>query len=605
MRRGGGRRASGGCGGASRTRARRRGRRSATSAATGQSGRAPSEKPTISMAARTSARAAPIAANAPPVRRTRSSPGSVREKRPTRITSPSRAGATELTSEPTPYRAPASSGPERPPTAASAERHASAEPASEPTKPSAASQSQIGCAASSWWSAAVTSEPSSPGSVATTIRARGERPGERRSSVGRRVQADREAMRSCAHSDSAPMRLLATPHFPYSAFRVLDMRGAIAAGHPLTAEVGAQVLAEGGNAVDACIAAGFASWVAESPLTGAGGGGFMLDPPRARPLDARARLLHRDARARPRGTAGARRWTRWTSTSRATRTRSSRSARPRCAVPGTTLGLETAHRAFGTLPWARARRARRRAGAARLRADPAAGLPARDPRPDPPSLGRGAEDLRQRRASGSSPGDTLRLPDLAGTLDLIAEQGAAAVYGGELGRALVRGRARGRRHAHRGRPGRVPRDPPASRSRSPYAGHEFLSNPPPSGGGVLIAYGLEAARPARPGGPPGSAEAIAGARDGDARAAPCARGVRAPALATGRLPRRTCSRIGSSAASRSRRGRRTSRSSTRTGNAAALTVSTGSGSGVFAPGTGVALNNMLGEFDLPGRCRAR
>src|SRR5213080_1396997 len=54
------------------------------------------------------------------------------------------------------------------------------------------------------------------------------------------------------------------------------MRGAVAAGHPLTAETGARILAEGGNAVDACIAAGFASWVVESPLTGPGGGGFML-----------------------------------------------------------------------------------------------------------------------------------------------------------------------------------------------------------------------------------------------------------------------------------------------------------------------------------------
>src|ERR671929_916723 len=54
------------------------------------------------------------------------------------------------------------------------------------------------------------------------------------------------------------------------------MRGAIAAGHRLTAEVGATVLREGGNAVDACIAAALASWVTESPLTGPGGGGFML-----------------------------------------------------------------------------------------------------------------------------------------------------------------------------------------------------------------------------------------------------------------------------------------------------------------------------------------
>src|SRR3954453_5245214 len=56
------------------------------------------------------------------------------------------------------------------------------------------------------------------------------------------------------------------------------MKGAVAAGHPLTAEAGAEVLAAGGNAVDACIAAAFVSWVAESTLTGPGAGGFMLVP---------------------------------------------------------------------------------------------------------------------------------------------------------------------------------------------------------------------------------------------------------------------------------------------------------------------------------------
>ncbi len=54
------------------------------------------------------------------------------------------------------------------------------------------------------------------------------------------------------------------------------MRGAVAAGHPLTAEAGARVLDAGGNAVDAAVAAAFMSWVAESPLTGPGAGGFML-----------------------------------------------------------------------------------------------------------------------------------------------------------------------------------------------------------------------------------------------------------------------------------------------------------------------------------------
>ena len=54
------------------------------------------------------------------------------------------------------------------------------------------------------------------------------------------------------------------------------MRGAVAAGHPLTAAAGAQALEDGGNAVDACIAAAFVAWISESPLTGPGAGGFML-----------------------------------------------------------------------------------------------------------------------------------------------------------------------------------------------------------------------------------------------------------------------------------------------------------------------------------------
>src|SRR5438094_10207473 len=54
------------------------------------------------------------------------------------------------------------------------------------------------------------------------------------------------------------------------------MRGAVAGGHPLTAGAGARVLEAGGNAVDAAVAAALVSWVAESPLTGPGSGGFML-----------------------------------------------------------------------------------------------------------------------------------------------------------------------------------------------------------------------------------------------------------------------------------------------------------------------------------------
>src|SRR3954447_10634899 len=54
------------------------------------------------------------------------------------------------------------------------------------------------------------------------------------------------------------------------------MRGVVAAGHPLTAEAGAQVLRAGGNAADAALAAMLPSLVPEPQLTGLGAGGYML-----------------------------------------------------------------------------------------------------------------------------------------------------------------------------------------------------------------------------------------------------------------------------------------------------------------------------------------
>src|SRR5437763_13363301 len=61
---------------------------------------------------------------------------------------------------------------------------------------------------------------------------------------------------------------------PYAC--AMSAHAAVAAGHPLTAEAGARVLRDGGNAVDAAVAAVLTSFVTESPLTGLGAGGFML-----------------------------------------------------------------------------------------------------------------------------------------------------------------------------------------------------------------------------------------------------------------------------------------------------------------------------------------
>src|SRR6266699_4004120 len=128
------------------------------------------------------------------------------------------------------------------------------------------------------------------------------------------------------------------------------MRGAVAAGHTLTAEAGAEVLREGGNAVDACIAAACMSWVTEHSLTSPGGGGFLL----VRTAAGKVRL-HDFFVAIPgygfevpvgemeavdvefdRGA-----------------TQIFRIGAASCGVPGAIAGLEAAHRDYATLPWRR------------------------------------------------------------------------------------------------------------------------------------------------------------------------------------------------------------------------------------------------------------
>src|SRR5687768_18509725 len=54
------------------------------------------------------------------------------------------------------------------------------------------------------------------------------------------------------------------------------VRVGVAAGHPATAEAGLEILAEGGTAADAAVAASLASCVAETVMTGLLGGGHAL-----------------------------------------------------------------------------------------------------------------------------------------------------------------------------------------------------------------------------------------------------------------------------------------------------------------------------------------
>jgi gamma-glutamyltranspeptidase/glutathione hydrolase len=373
------------------------------------------------------------------------------------------------------------------------------------------------------------------------------------------------------------------------------VRGAVAAGHPLTAQVGAAVLAEGGNAVDACIAAAFASWVVESPLTGPGGGGFMLVH-RAR--DRTTRLL--DFFASVPGVGRARAHAAEMESIDVDFDRETAQVfhigPASCAVPGNAAGLEAAYRSYGSLPWHEL-------------VSPAV------------ELARSGFELTRQQAylhaildvilrhtpegrrvyKRRTAGEKLRLPDLADTLDRIALRGARDLYEGELSRAIV---------AHLRETGGVvtPADLRAYRvvRRRPLAVRfrrkEVLTNPPPSSGGVLIAYGLRLLDRLQHA-PAGSAEAIAQLVEVMREQSRARQGRFASELYRGGLAGRLLSQESvRGALARVRAVSSTTHISVvdALGNAASLSASAGSGSGVIVPGTGIHLNNMLGEYDLRG-----
>jgi gamma-glutamyltranspeptidase / glutathione hydrolase len=207
---------------------------------------------------------------------------------------------------------------------------------------------------------------------------------------------------------------------------------AVAAGHPATADAGAEILEAGGSAADAVVAATLASCVAETVMTGLLGGGhgihFDAASGRARNLDCFVAVP---------GLGGERREVALLELDVPFGTELVHYAVGigSCGVPGVPAGLDALWNEHGTVPWPRL-------------VEPALRL-ARGAVPMPEahaSCLRMLEPVMTMNEGAAiySPGgrllgegDPLRQPGLVSALESLAEDGPRGVYEGTIGRALL------------------------------------------------------------------------------------------------------------------------------------------------------------------------
>jgi gamma-glutamyltranspeptidase/glutathione hydrolase len=332
------------------------------------------------------------------------------------------------------------------------------------------------------------------------------------------------------------------------------MTPGVAAGHPATAEAGVEVLADGGSAADAAVAAGLASCVAETVMTGLLGGGHAIYLDAAsgsvRNLDSfcavpglgaakrKPELLHMDV---PFGAELVHYAVGPAS----------------CAVPGVPAGLGELWRAHGRLPWARLVEPALQLAREGV-AMPAAHVACLEMLEPVMTMREGARIYAPGGALLRT-GDRLHQPGLVAALESLAEEGAAGAYRGTIGESLLA--------LSQERDGLVTRDDLAAyeaRWAEPvearWLGLRFLTR------GGLAAVAPALARLPRLRGL-GSAErlrALVGALHGAG-----------PETHTTNLVAVDAD-----------------------GNACVLTTSLGLGSGDWLPGLDLHLNSMLGEVDL-------
>jgi len=355
-------------------------------------------------------------------------------------------------------------------------------------------------------------------------------------------------------------------------------KGVVAAGHPLTAEAGARVLREGGNAVDASVAAMLTSFAAEPLLTGLGAGGYMLVAGGGR----EPALLDFFVEAPTRLGDGSEAELQAIEVSFGDAAQIFHIGPASCGVYGIPAGVCEAVRRWGTMPLEdlaapAARLAREgvvlnavQAYVAKILGDLLTSTPE-------------CAALWAPNGSVVGEGELVRNPELGDALLRLSRDGAEPFYSGDVAGAVcdwldARGGSL--------RPGdlagyrAVGREPVNMR----YRDREVLTNPPPSAGGTLLAYAL--ALLDRGPTPPtlgGIVEAMAAAQS--ERTPEFVEGL----AEQGFLERFLAARLGS-----------TTHISVldAEGCACSTTCTNGEGSGVVVPGTGLHINNVMGEQDL-------
>jgi gamma-glutamyltranspeptidase/glutathione hydrolase len=289
-----------------------------------------------------------------------------------------------------------------------------------------------------------------------------------------RAARDHAAMQKLALA--LPLLLCCQPAVAADPAPVAAAKGMVVTAQHLASDVGAEILARGGNAVDAAVAVGYALAVVYPEAGNIGGGGFMT----IRLADGRSTFLDFREKAPLAATVTM-------FQDKDGRVVKGRSTETWLAVgvPGSALGLETAREKYGTLP-----RETLMAPAIKL-ADEGFVL-------EPGDLGvfgYVAPVLRQDPATAAiflhdgqvpQPGDRLVQPELARTLAAISKAGPrAALYDGPIGKEIAA--------ASKAGGGIITAEDFAKyrvRELQPvtceYRGYHVISAPPPSSGGATL-----------------------------------------------------------------------------------------------------------------------